>query len=98
LQAVFLLCSKQTYQRDFPQEIAVVYFQKQITVKEVASVLIFISSLKLSKELFWIGLFPNQVGVVEIERDNFVAHFIDSWFMIWFFTAPHKEYGNKAPL
>tara|TARA_R110000868_G_scaffold74688_9_gene216006 strand:- start:24263 stop:24784 length:522 start_codon:yes stop_codon:yes gene_type:complete len=97
--------SKQTYQINFPQEIAAVYFQKVNNGEgQVASRTDFYIEFErpLAKGIVLDKVyFQNQIGVVEIERDNtFVAHFYKDSTVhdLVLHSDPTKEYGNKAPI
>jgi len=97
--------SKQTYQMDFPQQIAAVYFQKVNSGEgQVAPRTDFYIEFEkpLAKEIVLDKVyFQNMVGVVEIESDTtFVAHFYqDSTdHDLVLHSDPTKEYGNKAPI
>ena len=101
---IFIFCAmKQELQSQFPQEIKLVYYQKEEFLNQEQGIKLYIefknplaSSIKLVKIYF-----QNQTAVVdEANTSTFVSHFKDKNKKedLILDLNPAKEYGNKAPI
>ncbi len=101
---IFTFCAmKQELQSQFPQEIKLVYYQKEEFLNQEQGIKLYIefknplaSSIKLVKIYF-----QNQTAVVdEANTSTFVSHFKDKNKKedLILDLNPAKEYGNKAPI
>ena len=101
---IFTFCAmKQELQSQFPQEIKLVYYQKEEFLNQEQGIKLYIefikplaSPIKLEKIYF-----QNQTAVVvQVTSSTFVAHFKeqDKNQDLILDSNPAKEYGNKAPI
>lgn len=103
--SLFSCGCKPTDQKDFPQEIAAVYFQRQNAGQDKSNqVLDFFIELKnpLKEGMFLDTIyFRNEQAKLEMKSEKvFVAHFYPNQAQqdLILDSDPLKEYGNKAPV
>lgn len=94
---------KQELQKEFPQEIQSIFYQKEKNGSESSGTHFYIefrkplaANIKLEKIYFH----NQESSVEEITKNTFVAHFYQSNTKedIIMDSNPAKEYGNKAPV